>query len=368
MYPRLTQDRPLCFVVLLFSGIFWTFIAIATDTAFYRPDASDSYRALFGHVASSPVIAPLNNILYNTRKENLAEHGLHPHYQHLLANLPQLLGPALVVLISQCYPFTQRTFKLVLVNPRLSSAITSILILSIIPHQESRFLLPCVPLLLTCLKLPSSPRLKSIFWSSWIVFNILLAVLMGIYHQGGIIPAQIAMPDLVSRELNATASQATNVEVFWWKTYPPPTYLLGHPPPLHPAMKTSLNISIVPLMGVPQSEVLFLLMQHVPTCDPSLIERITSHTQITEVFVAAPLAAWRLPQDQYPDPSDFSFRVDFDAPKATLGLRNVGTWRQHINLDDMDFRDDGVWPTLSRVIGRRGLGVWKVERVCDAAG
>lgn len=63
--------------------------------------------------------------------------------------------------------------------------------------------------------------------------------------------------------------------------------------------------------------------------------------------------------------ADMSFRVDFNAPKASLGLRNVGMWRQHINLDDMDFGDDGVLPTLKRVIGRRGLGVWKVERVCD---
>lgn len=118
-------------------------------------------------------------------------------------------------------------------------------------------------------------------------------------------------------------------------------------------------------MGVPQSELLFMLMQHVPTCDPSLVERITSHTQSTEVFVAAPLAAWRLPNDEYPDATDFSFRVDFDGPKTTLGLRSVQTWRQHVNLDDMDFGDDGVLPTLRRVVGRRGLGIWRVERVCD---
>lgn len=30
----------------------------------------------------------------------------------------------------------------------------------------------------------------------------------------------------------------------------------------------------------------------------------------------------------------------------------------------MDFGDDGVMNTLTRVIGRRGLGVWAVHQVC----
>ena len=35
-----------------------------------------------------------------------------------------------------------------------------------------------------------------------------------------------------------------------------------------------------------------------------------------------------------------------------------------IGLDDLEFGDDGVWPTLERVIGRRGLIVWRVSRDC----
>lgn len=108
-------------------------------------------------------------------------------------------------------------------------------------------------------------------------------------------------------------------------------------------------------------------MQHVPTCDPSLLDFLTPHHQRTEVFVAAPLSAWRLPVHP-PDVRDFSFSVDFTHPKATLGLKMVGMWRKHVNLDDLDFGDDGVAETLRRVVGRRGLGVWKVERVCDVKG
>ena len=72
--------------------MFWTFIAVATDTAFYTgPAATESFRALFSYLDKAPVITPLNNIRYNSQTSNLAEHGLHPHYQHFLVNLPQRL-------------------------------------------------------------------------------------------------------------------------------------------------------------------------------------------------------------------------------------------------------------------------------------
>ncbi|KAF3210663.1 hypothetical protein TWF191_011143 [Orbilia oligospora] len=49
---------------------------------------------------SDLIITPLNNIAYNSQTENLAQHGLHPFYTHLLVNLPQLLGPAIIPLLS----------------------------------------------------------------------------------------------------------------------------------------------------------------------------------------------------------------------------------------------------------------------------
>lgn len=47
-----------------------------------------------------------------------------------------------------------------------------------------------------------------------------------------------------------------------------------------------------------------------------------------------------------------------------LRLTHLETYKKHVNLDDMDFGDDGVVDTLMRVVGRRGLGVWRVEREC----
>ncbi|OAL30655.1 hypothetical protein AYO20_08617 [Fonsecaea nubica] len=314
------------------------------------------------------------------KTSNLAQHGLHPHYQHLLINLPQLLGPALILLIASAYPFNLRILKGILSNNRLASAGAGCLLLSLVPHQEPRFLLPAVPLILTSIRAPSSKIRAVLFWTTWVIFNGVLAILMGVYHQGGIIPAQLAMPSLVTHSLNTTHSDAHNVEIFWWKTYPPPTFLLGSDP-LHPTTNRSLNISTVPLMGYPQKELVFMLMQHMPTCDPTLVERLILHKEKTDVFVVAPLSAWRLDASNpllissnhppvqkaeftYPPVSNFSFAIDMNIPPAQLTLTNLAVFRRHLNLDDLDFGDDGVWPTLERVVGRRGLGVWRVDRIC----
>lgn len=124
-------------------------------------------------------------------------------------------------------------------------------------------------------------------------------------------------------------------------------------------------------MGYPQNELVFMLMQHMPTCDPSLIERFFIHKEKTDVYVVAPLAAWRLESTnpegkafQYPPTSNFSFAIDMSQPPAQLSLTNLAVFSRHVNLDDLDFGDDGVWPTLERVVGRAGLGVWKVDRIC----
>lgn len=43
------------------------------------------------------VISPLNNLLYNLKVDNLAQHGLHPRYTHFAINLPLLYGPLALV-------------------------------------------------------------------------------------------------------------------------------------------------------------------------------------------------------------------------------------------------------------------------------
>lgn len=312
----------------------------------------------------APVLTPLNNIRYNSQVSNLAEHGLHPNYQHLIVNLPQLLGPALAPLISAGWPYSWDSLKVSLDNPRLTSAATGTAILSLIPHQEPRFLLPCVPLLLTCVRIPSSPFWRRTFWISWSLFNAFMSILMGLYHQGGVIPAQIAIPNIIAQH----STKSDSAQVFWWKAYPPPTYLLG-PPPENPQTGNSININTTTLMGLPQlslmSTLTTVMEQHSPPCEPSFLDFFLIGKEYMDIYLAAPFSAWRLHHLQpLPPTHNFTFTLDTEASSPSLQFTHIYTADQHINLDDLDFGEDGILPTLSRIVGRRGLGIWRVEKIC----
>lgn len=54
------------------------------DTLFFRQN-------LYG-----VVLTPLNFLKYNLSSSNLAEHGVHPRWLHLIVNLPLIVGPGLV--------------------------------------------------------------------------------------------------------------------------------------------------------------------------------------------------------------------------------------------------------------------------------
>lgn len=95
-------------------------------------------------------------------------------------------------------------------------------------------------------------------------------------------------------------------------------------------------------MGMPGPEMIHELNETVPSCQP------TTHGPEPSVFVVAPKSATFL--DQY------------KAPTSDLHLRELWSYPKHLNLDDLDFGSDGVISTLTRVIGRRGLGVWSVRR------
>lgn len=43
------------------------------------------------------VLTPYNFLSYNLRTENLAKHGIHPRWLHVVVNLPMILGPSLFV-------------------------------------------------------------------------------------------------------------------------------------------------------------------------------------------------------------------------------------------------------------------------------
>ncbi|KAK0646196.1 glycosyltransferase family 22 protein [Cercophora newfieldiana] len=302
--------------VLALAGVCTTVLAIALDTAFYTPH-SISWSDLVFH----PVFTPLNNLLYNIQSSNLAQHGLHPWYQHLLVNLPQLLGPAALLLLTQPQ-----------ISLRLYSAISGIFVLSIFQHQEARFLLPTIPLILSSVRLPKRENLLRAWVASWIIFNLAFGILMGVYHQGGIVPAQVFM----SKQPDAT-------QAIWWKTYMPPIWLLNGK---NEVLRTQ------DVMGM-AGEKLFEELGRLATCDTPADRRSMEYLKEKNgTYLVAPLSAtWLDPYLQN---------------KGLDGLRFREVWRysRHLNLDDLDFGEDGVWNTLARVVGRRGLAIWRVTKSC----
>ncbi|KAL4807837.1 Alg9-like mannosyltransferase family-domain-containing protein [Aspergillus unguis] len=336
--------KPLSLLSVVSFGLIFFCIAIFADTTFYRPSASLS------DALRSPIITPLNNLLYNTDSSNLALHGLHPHTNHFLVNLPQLIGPALVAMVLDVYK--QRSIPSWVKNIRAASALSATAMLSIFPHQEPRFLIPCVPLLLSCLQV----RKSRLFLAAWIVFNAALGFLMGVYHQGGVVPTQLAVPSIISATTetwhdSSKEPQSLSATVLWWKTYSPPLWLLGD----NSTLPRNLNIDVQDLMGKPGPEMIQQLEDLLPSCrakqQGSKPPVASGLKQPDAVFVVAPKAVTFL--DQFLAPQD---------SESSLELLELWSYSKHLSLDDLDFGEDGVWPTLRRVIGRRGLGVWLAQR------
>lgn len=308
--------RPLSLVVAAAAALVTAALAIGLDTSFYTPH-SISWSDLLRH----PVITPWNNIRYNWAPENLAQHGLHPWYQHILGNIPLLLGPAAGLLFFQPH-----------LSLRLYSAVTSIMVLSAFPHQEARFLLPTVPLILSSVQLPKSTTLLRAWVGAWIVFNALLGLLMGVYHQGGVVPGQVFL-----------STQPDATQAIWWKTYMPPIWLLN-------GKNEVLRTQDVSSMDGPE---LLEKLGALATCDTPADRRNQEYLKEKNgTYLLAPLSATWL------DP--------YLANKGLEGLRFREVWRhqQHFNLDDLDWGEDGFWPTLKRVVGRRGLAAWRVTKSC----
>ncbi|RCH82721.1 hypothetical protein CU098_000239, partial [Rhizopus stolonifer] len=187
------------------------------------------------------VITPLNNILYNLNVDNLAQHGLHARYTHLLINLPLLFGP-LTFFGLFCMP---KVFsKLKTMNNDL---VYGLIGLSIMPHQEARFLCPLlVPFVLIYAWDQSTFPL--LFWMAWILFNTVTTFVFSFVHQGGMVPAlgfiqrhTTGIHDchvLHSGDLSCFVdlNQATDLNGFdltthlvFYKTYMPPRHLLALP-------------------------------------------------------------------------------------------------------------------------------------------
>ncbi|MCJ1393051.1 alpha 1,2 mannosyltransferase [Xylographa bjoerkii] len=314
--------KPFTLLSLVLSALLAFILALLTDHYFYTPSFS-----LISILTLPPT--PLRSLLYNLSPTNLSHHGLHPPYTHLLLNLPLLLGPALPLLLNPPY------------SPHLLPPLLATLLLSLIPHQEARFLLPAIPLFLSGAHLPRSHRATRVFIIAWVAFNALLAALMGVFHQGGIVPMQLHLSALDPSPL--TPPLAPDTTVLWWRTYSPPIWLLD-----------GSALQTVDLMGIPFPQLLTAIANLTGSCgrESTTEPGVAAASTVQDILVVAPRSSREL--DPYRQGEVPGWRWE-----------ELWTAWRHLNLDDMDWGEDGVAGTLGRVVGRRGLTVWRVGRVCN---
>ncbi|KAF9358569.1 alpha 1,2 mannosyltransferase [Mortierella sp. AD094] len=221
-----------------------------------------SYRGSF-------TVTMINNLQYNMDVNNLAEHGLHPRYLHLLLNFPVLfvsLGIIGLITVFQKLKARQLRSDSKLVTALTYSGICGISLLSTMPHQEARFLTPLIlPLVISL-----SGRISKLgrkFWPLWLLLNGVLAIVFGLLHQSGIVPAM----SLVQRQslgfqdckevpsnknqvlclvypsknglLHVEDGMTYNTHVIFYKTYMPPHHLFGYNPNAAQSHGVTLTIS-----------------------------------------------------------------------------------------------------------------------------
>ena len=212
-------------------------LVILCDSFYYGSISSRDFDHLLENflylqtLARKLTLAPWNFVQYNLRQENLAEHGLHPAYQHFVINTPLLFGILaafpVVTLFGEAKTFftrnrdmrSVRTLFLVL------TYFVPILLLSCFPHQEPRFLIP----LLCPMALLYGHRLFDIHFRwplslFWVIFNIFCCGLFyGALHQGGLLPSIYEVRGRFLKDPNM------NYHVIFSHTYMPPRHLFQIP-------------------------------------------------------------------------------------------------------------------------------------------
>lgn len=166
------------------------------------------YHGAFAWKHIPNTITPINIFLYNMDiKGNLAQHGLHFQGLHTLVNIPMLFGIMGIWFYWDCWFGTTRNKLTGLCQWTIASGI---FFLSCSPHQEPRFLLPClVPFCILASRIPLTAWVLSL----WIGSNALLGIFWGVLHQGQVTPSLLSLQTM------------DGAPVLYWRTYMPPTFL-----------------------------------------------------------------------------------------------------------------------------------------------
>ncbi|GAA6053257.1 hypothetical protein NBRC10513_007170 [Rhodotorula toruloides] len=305
------------------------------------------------------ILTPLNLLRYNLSAANLAEHGLHPRYMHVLVNWPMLFGVGLAIIPTAAT--TMRGAKDASSKPEerrriilyLASFLLPTFLLSLQPHQEPRFLVPLiVPLALLA---PYSPLFRSgtkrarkwrrAFWALWLVHSTILIILFGYLHQGGLLPALFALNGQLSDPSIALGARRA-VDIVFWRTFMPPRHLLL---PARDGNSVAPAVRVTDLAGASFDTLVSTLL------DKTQHHRSSAAASHLTILVAPAYTVHSLDLlcSAHPTaakPHNVCFEpvlVDKDGKERTFGV--------HVDMDRLEELRHTTW-------GTAGVGVWAVWR------
>ena len=230
-YPVVVSvSKQLLWIVLSF--VITAYGIISMDTQFYllrgrkHSNGHDDDDINNNYNAENFIVTPWNALTYNSKISNLMEHGLHPRYTHAAANMMVMFGPLSLVTYYTILSGwgggeNNKRSSIIGVDMVLQGIIVFGLgLLSVAPHQEPRFLLPLItPMVLLGEKyIKKFPTTGTVVW---IVFNLILFILFGILHQGGVVQSLL----MASSTAAAATTTATTTSWIYWRTYMPPSFL-----------------------------------------------------------------------------------------------------------------------------------------------
>ena len=197
----------------------------------------------FGYLEHGKIVLPTwNFITYNSLQSHT--HGYHPFFTHFLINIPLLFGPIaflfyfkLVSLLSRFYSPKQLETKnqVDVVDKKqckvflILCIIVPVLIFSLIPHQEPRFIIPVLlPLVLLFSSKVVGLKYSPTILMSWSVWNVIGCILFGTMHQGGVVPSLLHLHKVINEKVQSSTEPYCH-HVVYFHTYMPPTHLLVWP-------------------------------------------------------------------------------------------------------------------------------------------
>nr|XP_002125899.1 GPI mannosyltransferase 4-like isoform X1 [Ciona intestinalis]XP_009862198.1 GPI mannosyltransferase 4-like isoform X2 [Ciona intestinalis] len=171
----------------------------------------------------------LNNLKYNLNSSMLEQHGVHPLYTHSLVNMQLLFGPLTVLMLKSIYStITGAHGNKKLLYLLIGTLFSTVFILSLIPHQEPRFILSVtVPIVILCAPYFHPLKERKALVSLWLLFNMAGFAFFGVIHQGGVLPAVEYIHSVAKAHQETTGNNG--VQFVFYKTYMPPYHLTAWP-------------------------------------------------------------------------------------------------------------------------------------------